>query len=155
MALTPDEQAEFARLSAKMTEPDPDPAPVVGAAGEVAADVGAATAEAVGEAAAAAASAVADQTPDVAPVVIEAPDPIEQATAAAIVIDAEATADVQRIEAVTDAELRIRAADEDQADDGAPVGDLLDETFGPIVEELAPDAPPKPVHGWWRTWGSK
>lgn len=157
MQLSPEEQATFDALQAKLATPD-DPAPVIEAAAEVAADVGAATAEAVGEAVAATAEAVAEAT-DTPPVVIEAPDPIREAEAAVMVIEAEAAADIARGDAAVGRELALHEAlnggddDEDQDDDGSD-GDLVADTFGPIVEELAPDSPPKPAHRWFRPFGS-
>lgn len=152
MALTPEEAAQLALLQAKALAPDESDDDQT--AGEVAAEVSAATAGAVGEAVAATAEAVADAVADAQPepdvVIVHEPTgpPITE------VIAAEADAEVAVIEAQTEATIRLMEA-ERAADDDEPVGNLYDETIGPIVDSLAPDEAPKPAHPWFRPLGRK
>jgi hypothetical protein len=151
MPLTPDEQAELARLNAKATAPgdDVDPDDVIDAAGTVAAEVGAATAGAVADVAEAVAAAVADAPPaPPAPIVVEEPDPVAVAEAEAVRIQAEADATVQIIDAQAGADIaRLEA---ERATDPDPVGNLLDDTLGPIVTSPPPEIAPKVVHPWFK-----
>ena len=146
MSLTDEEAAELERLTAKATETD-DADTVV----EAVADTAEAVADAVGEAVAEAVTEVEHQEE------LELPDPIEQATADAIRIGAEADADVIRIEAQADADAQRIAAEADAASQVIEtVGDEMEtaEEAEPPMPE--PDQAPKTSHPFFRPlWGSR
>lgn len=132
--LSPEEQSTLDALLARQAEPDTSE--VVDAVTETAEEVAGAVAEAVAE----------NVEPD--PIMVELPDPIEQATADAIRIQAEADADVIRIEAQADAERQRIAAQADA--DSQVIETVGDELAQEAVEEQPPmpepDQAPKTSH---------
>lgn len=144
MALTPEEQAQLALLTAKAVEPEPSSDTTVVVSVE---------------------QPAAHQEPDgdeqpAAPVESQADIIVAEAVAQTIVIDAQAEADMRR-EAHA-AELRRQEEERwhGQAVEAAEAAaeldpeTILDSVMGPI-EEAVSDTAPAPSHWFFRKWGHK